>query len=171
MKMPKTAPQPKVPQMTPMPQMPVNTYTAQPVSYTQTQPMGFAQMARNATSQSSNPVLNFINSISPLYAAFDTLGILYNAKREMERRRSDGLDNYYHRLGMCEVEQQMPYNYFYPLMGVVDGVAKEALDIYKKTKNGMLLSETLTDSYKDMKNNLEGLNYGLNHRMKTVEYG
>ena len=43
MKMPKPAPEPKVPQMTPMPQMPVNTYTAQPVSYTQTQPMGFAQ--------------------------------------------------------------------------------------------------------------------------------
>ena len=156
---PKPAAQPKAPQMTPMPQMQTPTPWAtglmtmsQPVSYTQTQPMGFAQMANNATSQSSNPVLNFINSISPTYAAFDTLGILYNAKREMDRRRSNGLDNYYHRLGMCEVGQQAPYNSFYPLMGVLGGVAKESYDVFKKTKDGMPLSETLTDSYKDMKN-------------------
>ena len=42
---PKPAAQPKAPQMTPMP---VNTYTAQPVSYTQTQPMGFAQRTKTA---------------------------------------------------------------------------------------------------------------------------
>ena len=60
-----TIEQPKAPQMTPMPQMQTPTPWAtgqmtmsQPVSYTQTQPMGFAQMANNNQVDPYKPYMN-----------------------------------------------------------------------------------------------------------------
>lgn len=42
------------------------------------------------------------------------------------------------------------------------GIAKEAKDLYDKSIRGNKpWRESLADSYKDMKNNIEGLKYGL----------
>ena len=81
---------------------------------------------------------------------------------------ANGLDNYYHRLGMCEVGQRVGKgDIMAPTKGFSLGMLKEAYDIYNKSVVGdMPWSESMQDSYKDMKNNMEGLSWGLNNPYK-----
>ncbi len=115
---------------------------------------------------------------------------LLKAKAEMDDAGLINGDNYYHRLGMCNIGQ---------LEGISEtrkrnvskmlGGLKEANDFYKKViakipRNPQALKEMrdnpiemlafilhstgdIYDSKKDMQNNKEGLNYGLNNLDKS----
>ena len=74
--------------------------------------------------------------------------------------RIDG-DNYYHRL---EMHDAGTLGLSGALAGFAGGLAKEGYDLYSKSLKGdMPWRESLSDSYKDMKNNIEGLFRGLTH--------
>ena len=89
---------------------------------------------------------------------------LKDAKNEMDRMNMAGYDNYAHRLGMCRIGQMGDMNFLSPTVGVTLGALKEVKDIYDKSiKNNKPWKNILNDSYKDMKNNWEGLNWGLNN--------
>ena len=87
------------------------------------------------------------------------------AKQEMDRINKDGYDNYAHRLGMCRVGQLTSATWPYsPAIGTGLGILKEGKDLIDKSYYGnMPLDEALSDTLKDMKNNFEGLSYGLNN--------
>ena len=107
---------------------------------------------------------NIQNRISPVYAGLDGISMLYDTMKEMERANLINGDNYYHRLGMCKMGQKNTKNPFYLPIATLAGTAKEAYDIAKKTLNDEVpMSDTLYDSYKDMKNNVEGFYYGVTH--------
>lgn len=96
-----------------------------------------------------------------------SLGTLKSAKDEMDAARRHGYDNYAHRLGMCLNAQNGLDTAAYSL-GL--GILKEAKDLYDKSiKGNMPWRESLADSYKDMKNNLEGLSYGLQNPDKSCK--
>jgi len=78
----------------------------------------------------------------------------------MDAVNAVGYDNYAHRLGMCINGQGGPDQYIY---GAFLGGLKEGYDIVRKIWKGQPVIETLQDSYKDMDNNIEALNYGLLH--------
>lgn len=87
--------------------------------------------------------------------------VLNNYREEMERVNIPYSDNYYHRLGMCENAQQGR-----PISTLDDGILKELYDFYRKDKSvnkkgTMGYRDALDDSFKDMKNNLEGVLLGL----------
>lgn len=106
-----------------------------------------------------------LNRMNPGYRIGQSLGTLVAAKDEMDAVRRHGYDNYAHRLGMCLNAQDGFDTAAYSLGG---GVLKEAKDLYDKSvKGNMPWRESLTDSYKDMKNNLEGLSYGLQNPDKS----
>ena len=90
---------------------------------------------------------------------------LKDAKQEMDRINMAGYDNYAHRLAMCRIGQMgASGSILSPGIGLGLGVLKEAKDIYDKSiKNDRPWKETLQDSWKDMRNNWEGLNWGLNN--------
>lgn len=91
------------------------------------------------------------------------LSVLSENKKEMEQTNRIGADNYYHRKAMCENAQN---GYVDAFTSLLLGIGKEGIDFYNKDKsingNGkMSATEALTDGYKDMKNNIEGLLLGL----------
>jgi hypothetical protein len=89
---------------------------------------------------------------------------LKNKKDEMYRKKIEGGDNYYHRLAMCENAQKGKDDADFSF-GL--GALKEGKDIFCKTTGfcdkKLSFSKALSDSKKDMSNNIEGLNYGLNN--------
>lgn len=111
--------------------------------------------------QEDNKILN---RISPFYAAFDSAGLLYDRKKEMNRRNLIGVDNYFHRLAMCELGQKTNQNPFYPVSALAGSITKELIDFGEKTfrKKEPVLN-TIKDMGKDMKNNFEGFVHGLNN--------
>ena len=90
--------------------------------------------------------------------AFNALN-LYNKKREIDQANQVGYDNYAHRLAMCENAQNGPFDAAVSLGG---GIIKEAYDLTKKIPQQGLI-KPFQDSFKDMSNNIEGLQYGLTH--------
>ena len=97
---------------------------------------------------------------NPVYRVGETFGTLHAAKQEMDAVNAVGYDNYAHRLGMCINGQGGPDQYIY---GAFLGGLKEGYDIVRKIWKGHPVIETLQDSYKDMDNTIEALNYGLLH--------
>lgn len=98
----------------------------------------------------------------------DALGTLFAAKKEMDYVKEDGYDNYAHRLAMCLNAQKGLDSAAYSL---ALGVGKELKDIACKT-TGLCDRKTtfldaLKDSKKDMKNNIEGIVYGLTNPDKS----
>ena len=100
----------------------------------------------------------------PVVKIGDAAGTLYAAKKEMDKANLINSDNYYHRLGMCLNGQKGLDSAIYSLGW---GLLKEGYDIARKTYNGNNLADTLTDSFKDMQNNVEGLRYGLTNPDKS----
>lgn len=104
---------------------------------------------------------------NPIYRAGETLGTLMAAQDEMKQANLIGGDNYYHRLGMCLNAQEGADRAAYSL-GL--GLAKEALwDYPLKTLRGTPQKEILEDSLKDMKNNYEGIIWGLQNPEKSCK--
>ena len=104
---------------------------------------------------------------NPVYAgirvptsAYSTYKILDKNKAEMDARGVKNMDNYYHRKGMCEAAQNGMLG---SAMGFAGGVAKEAVDLLKKSKRGMEFEEIWDDSKKDMMNNFDGLFLGMRY--------
>lgn len=98
---------------------------------------------------------------SPPYVFGYSLGMLSQAKKDMDNANLINSDNYYHRLGMAQIGQEannIPG--LYPA-GKIWGYIKEGIDIPKKVFQGVPLSEILKDSKKDLNNNNESLNWGL----------
>ena len=100
----------------------------------------------------------------PVVKIGDAAGTLHAAKKEMDKANLINSDNYYHRLGMCLNGQKGLDSAIYSLGW---GLLKEGYDIARKTYNGNNLADTLTDSFKDMQNNVEGLRYGLTNPDKS----
>lgn len=93
----------------------------------------------------------------PTYPMGYSIASLVSAKREMDNKKKAGFDNYAHRLGMCESAKN---GYVSAGTSLVSGAIKEVIDCARKTgKIG--LKKAVSDSIKDMKNNIEGLSYGL----------
>ncbi len=88
---------------------------------------------------------------------------LKDAKKEMEQHNLINGDNYYHRLGMCRIGQMGGVgSVLSPRIGEALGWAKEAHDIYKKSiKGNAPWCDTLLDSFKDLNNNYESMDWGL----------
>ena len=104
----------------------------------------------------------------PLYPLGYSLGMLLQAKKDMDKANLINGDNYYHRLGMAQIGQQannIPG--LYPA-GKFWGYAKEGFDITKKVLEGQPFLEILKDSQKDLHNNDESLNWGLNNPNTSV---
>ena len=98
---------------------------------------------------------NNFKNFNPGIRMGETLGELAASKEEMDARKEDGYDNYAHRYGMYTNAQDGLDKAVYSLGW---GLAKEVSDIYKKSVKGNTpLIKTLEDSYKDMKNNIEGV--------------
>ena len=110
----------------------------------------------------------------PVVKMGDAFGTLYAAKKEMDDVNKEGYDNYAHRLGMCLNAQKGAESAAY---SATLGLLKEAKDIVQKIpKKG--IKEALKDSVKDLKNNAEGLYYGLTNPeqscriwLKDLNYG
>jgi len=107
---------------------------------------------------------------NPGYGLGYAMSILISAKKEMEKENLINGDNYYHRLAMCEIgKQAQKENIPYSLLGgFVGGILKEGYDFTKKNifkENKM--KNIFNDSIKDMNNNIEGLNFGLNNSKKS----
>ena len=98
----------------------------------------------------------------PTYSIVNSLTSLRNAKKEMDNKKDYGYDNYAHRLGMCESAKN---GYIGALTGMSAGILKEGLDIARKTtgigSKRIGFKKALEDSKKDMKNNIEGIKFGL----------
>lgn len=138
------------------------------------------------TKQMYLKILNDAVDDYPTVKMGDALGTLYAAKQEMDQVKKDGYDNYAHRLGMCLNAQKGLDSAVYSL-GL--GVGKEIKDIYNKTHGYTNPKEFFTDfipslyialmdSYKDMGNNIEGIDYGLTNPdkscriwLKDLDYG
>ncbi len=88
---------------------------------------------------------------------------LNKAKKQMEKVNKIGADNYYHSVSMCENAKAGR-----PLSSLLLGVAKEGYDIVNKYGNKPL-GEIITDSTKDMKNNIRGIYYGLKYPDKNCD--
>lgn len=111
----------------------------------------------NYTKQAYMNILNQAVDDFPIVKMGDTLGTLHAAKKEMDQSGKDGYDNYAHRLAMCLNAQKGLDGAVYSLGW---GILKELKDIVQKTpKKG--IKNAFKDSIKDMKNNIEGLEYGL----------
>lgn len=141
------------------------------------------------TKQAYIDILNGAIEQYPIVRMGDALGTLHAAKKEMDEVKKDGYDNYAHRLGMClNAQKGLDSAVFSAALGLV----KEAKDIYSKTHWNSLngspkkvlfdfipsLYTALLDSYKDTKNNIEGLSYGLTNPdescriwLRDLDYG
>ncbi len=79
--------------------------------------------------------------------------------------QADGIDNYYHALLQCKLAQISPTSKDW---GLRMGYGKEIYDYYKK-KGNMPMQTIISDSRKDLKNNLYGSNLGYNNPYKNCE--
>ena len=79
--------------------------------------------------------------------------------------QADGIDNYYHALLQCKLAQISPTSRDW---GLRMGYGKEIYDYYKK-KGNMPMQTIISDSRKDLKNNLYGSNIGYNNPYKNCE--
>ena len=79
--------------------------------------------------------------------------------------QADGIDNYYHALLQCKLAQISPTSRDW---GLRMGYGKEIYDYYKK-KGNMPIQTIISDSRKDLKNNLYGSNIGYNNPDKNCE--
>ena len=96
-----------------------------------------------------------------LGSAYPVYKNLLLRQEQMKRANTKNSDNYYHRLGMHDAGS---LGLGGALAGLVGGVVKEGLDLYDKSVKGNIpWRESLSDSYKDMQNNIEGLLRGLTH--------
>lgn len=75
-------------------------------------------------------------------------------------------DNYAHTLADAKIAQKGVLPAFAALAA---GVGKEVYDIGSKTLDGQNIKEVLADSSKDMKNNIRGLRWGLDHPNEDPE--
>lgn len=110
---------------------------------------------------------DMVNNMSKYQAPYrmgQTAGILHSSLNEMKTAQIPGGDNLYHRLAMCRAAQGGADQYLYALGA---GLLKEGVDIVRKISKGKPVIETIKDSGKDIKNNLEGLNYGLHNPNKN----
>ena len=92
-----------------------------------------------------------------------SVGILKEAKNEMDAANVINSDNYYHRLGMALLGQESEMVPAIRPWAEILGYSKEVYDVWKKTRQGKPLAKTLLDSIKDLKNNYEALDWGLTH--------
>lgn len=104
----------------------------------------------------------------PAYIVGETLGSAYPVyknltlrQKQMKRENIINNDNYYHRLGMHEAGS---LGLGGAIAGLGGGLIKEGVDLYDKSVKGdMPWRESLSDSYKDMQNNVEAVFRGLTH--------
>ena len=108
---------------------------------------------------------NGMEMIDKLLSYLPEYKTLKDAKQEMDRINMVGYDNYAHRLAMCRIGQMgASGSILSPRIGEILGLGKEAYDIYNKSVKGSRpWSKTLYDSFKDLNNNYESLNWGLNN--------
>ncbi|MBQ8870697.1 MAG: hypothetical protein IJ019_04905 [Alphaproteobacteria bacterium] len=114
---------------------------------------GFGNIANNIW---DNTLSNY-----PTYKMGDAFGTLHATKRDMDMDKHNLIngDNYYHRLGMCLNGQKGLDSAIYSFGA---GILKEGIDLYKKSiKGNQPWKKSLSDSFKDIKNNYEGTFYGL----------
>lgn len=98
----------------------------------------------------------FAEALGATYPVYKNLKL---RKEQMEQENRNGADNYYHRLGMHDAGS---LGLGGALVGLGGGILKEAYDIKRKVVDDKKpLWPTLSDSKKDMMNNLEGLWHGL----------
>lgn len=96
---------------------------------------------------------------NPGYEIGAVVGNLAAAYNDMHKVRRNGYDNYAHRLGMCLNGQRGLPAYAGSLLL---GGLKEDYDLVKKIGfDRKPVAETWDDSVKDMENNIEALNWGL----------
>ena len=107
-----------------------------------------------------------LNNLNPGYRIGETANNLYEGKSFLRNAKVHGLDNYVHRLAMCQNAQDGIDKYLYT-QGM--GLLNEAKDLIEKTEFSRLnekevrekFIKDLIDSGKDIKNNFEGANWGL----------
>ncbi len=93
------------------------------------------------------------------------VGTLHATKKDMDNHNLINGDNYYHRLGMCLNAQKGLDSALYSFGA---GILKEGIDLYNKSiKDNQPWKESLSDSFKDIKNNYEGTIYGLTNPDKN----
>ena len=87
-------------------------------------------------------------------------------KEDLEQGKYEGLpnqhhaDNYAHRYADAKIGQKGAAA---AAVGYAIGVGKEVFDVSRKVLRGDNVKETLKDSMKDIKNNMEGLKWGYEH--------
>ena len=97
----------------------------------------------------------------------EAAGELSASKKEMEEVKEPGYDNYAHRYGMYTNAKDGPDKALYSLGG---GVLKEVKDIYDKSIIGnKTFRDSVKDSYKDMRNNMEAVYEGTVNNLKNID--
>lgn len=112
------------------------------------------------------------NQFNPAGRIGETLGTLNANKQFLRQVKIPGYDNYIHRSAMCQNAQDGIDKYLYT-QGM--GLLNEAKDLIEKTEFSRLnekevrdkFIDDLKDSYKDLKNNFEGANWGLLNPKKS----
>ena len=147
---------PQFQQMAPAPYFP-QTETAYSTYASQT-PMAWAQQAPRNISAAEALADKYIGWL-PEYKT------LKDAKSEMEYINQRGYDNYAHRLAMCRIGQMGSNgSMFSPSIGMGLGILKEISDAREKIfKQKKPIWETIVDSFKDLGNNYEGMDWGINN--------
>ena len=114
-----------------------------------------------------------VKALEEYVPAYKPIKNLIDKKRELDKLKGTGIhggDNYYHRLAMCENAQMGNLE---AAISRIAGFGNEAKDIIKKTY-GIGVERTpyiknLRDSIKDILNNDEGLNLGLQNPEKDCK--
>ena len=162
------APEPQIPELPQMPEIsqalhiqPMQQYPQIQLAYSaynNQPPMSLAQQPQKNISAAEALADKYIGWM-PEYKT------LKDAKSEMEYINKRGYDNYAHRLAMCRIGQMGSNgSMFSPSIGMGLGIAKEISDAYEKIfKQKKPIGETLVDSFKDLGNNYEGLDWGINN--------
>ena len=127
-------------------------------TYASQTPMAWAQQAPRNISAAEALADKYIGWL-PEYKT------LKDAKSEMEYINQRGYDNYAHRLAMCRIGQMGSNgSMFSPSIGMGLGILKEISDareiIFKQKKP---IWDTIVDSFKDLGNNYEGMDWGINN--------
>ena len=127
-------------------------------TYASQTPMAWAQQAPRNISAAEALADKYIGWL-PEYKT------LKDAKSEMEYINQRGYDNYAHRLAMCRIGQMGSNgSMFSPSIGMGLGILKEISDAREKIfKQKKPIWETIVDSFKDLGNNYEGMDWGINN--------
>lgn len=97
-----------------------------------------------------------------LGSAYPVYKNLLLRQEQMKRANIKNSDNYYHRLGRMHDAGSLGLGG--AIAGLGGGLIKEGIDLYDKSvKGNMPWRESLSDSYKDMQNNIEAVLRGLTH--------